>query len=228
MKKLYYLVIILFIISLISTSIILLNEKNSYKESKHIVLENYNEISLKEKYDTYRRMYNNEEIVGTITIPGTNINTLFVQTKDNKYYLSHNLQKEKTKLGAAFMDYRNSFEDRQINIYGHNSNKYDVAFKDLKLYLNNDFTKNNDLVQLENENGIKSYKIVSVKRTKSKEHMILNSNNFINHINKIRKDSLYDNGIEVNETDNILILQTCLLDGSRDYLIILCIGLDNN
>ena len=52
MKKLYYLVIILFIISLISTSIILLNEKNSYKESKHIVLENYNEISLKEKYDT--------------------------------------------------------------------------------------------------------------------------------------------------------------------------------
>ena len=42
MKKLYYLVIILFIISLISTSIILLNEKNSYKESKHIVLENYN------------------------------------------------------------------------------------------------------------------------------------------------------------------------------------------
>ena len=144
MKKLYYLVIILFIISLISTSIILLNEKNSYKESKHIVLENYNEISLKEKYDTYRRMYNNEEIVGTITIPGTNINTLFVQTKDNKYYLSHNLQKEKTKLGAAFMDYRNSFEDRQINIYGHNSNKYDVAFKDLKSYLNNDFTKNND------------------------------------------------------------------------------------
>ena len=50
--------------------------------------------------------------------------------------------------------------------------------------------------------------------------MTLKTNDFIGHINKIREDALYDTNTKITESDDILILQTCLLDGTRDYLII--------
>lgn len=185
-----------------------------------IIKEDNKEVNLKEKYYNFRQEYGNDEIVGSISIPGADINTLFVKPVNNTYYLSHTLKREKSKIGAVFMDYRNTFDDKQINIYGHNSNKYDVAFKNLRMYLDSDFTKNNDLIYLENENGVSTYQVFSVKRTKDSEHMILKTNDFIGHINKIREDALYDTNIKITESDDILILQTCLLDGTRDYLIV--------
>ena len=57
------------------------------------------------------------------------------------------------------MDYRNTFNDKQINIYGHNSNKYDVPFKDLVKYKDSEFTKSNDEIYLTTSSGINKYKI---------------------------------------------------------------------
>lgn len=185
-----------------------------------IIKEDKEEVNLKEKYYNFRSEYGNDDIIGSINIPGADINTLFVKTTNNTYYLNHTLKKEKSRIGAVFMDYRNTFEDKQINIYGHNSNKYDVAFKNLRMFLDKDFTKNNDLIYIENESGVTTYQIFSVKRTKDAEHMTLKTNDFIGHINKIREDALYDTNIKITESDDILILQTCLLDGTRDYLII--------
>lgn len=88
------------------------------------------------------------------------------------------------------------------------------------MYLDPDFTKNNDLIYLENENGVSTYQIFSVKRTKDDEHMTLKTNDFLGHINKIRENALYNSDVKVTESDDILILQTCLLDGTRDYLIV--------
>lgn len=50
--------------------------------------------------------------------------------------------------------------------------------------------------------------------------MTLKTNDFLGHINKIRENALYDSDVKVTESDDILILQTCLLDGTRDYLIV--------
>ena len=36
----------------------------------------------------------------------------------------------------------------------------------------------------------------------------------------LSESSLYNKNINITESDDILILQTCLLDGTRDYLII--------
>lgn len=50
--------------------------------------------------------------------------------------------------------------------------------------------------------------------------MTLKTNDFLGHINKIRENALYNSDVKVTESDDILILQTCLLDGTRDYLIV--------
>lgn len=42
--------------------------------------------------------YNNEDIMGIINIPGTNLNQAFVKTNDNKYYLYIPFLKKRVKL----------------------------------------------------------------------------------------------------------------------------------
>lgn len=227
MKKWYYVLFSLCLIVFMSSLGLIMIRHHNDEKLKIVALEGVikedkedKETNLKEKYYNFKQEYGNEDIAGSISVPGADINTLFVKTTNNTYYLNHTLKKEKSRIGAVFMDYRNTFEDKQINIYGHNSNKFDVAFKNLRMYLDPDFTKNNDLIYLENENGVSTYQIFSVKRTKDDEHMTLKTNDFLGHINKIRENALYNSDVKVTESDDILILQTCLLDGTRDYLIV--------
>lgn len=163
---------------------------------------------------------NNKDIVGLIKIPGTSINEPIVQAKDNSYYLSHNLLKEKSKNGAVFMDYRNKLTDSQINIYGHNSNVRDVPFKELVKYKEEDFFNKNKYIYIYTNDDTLIYEIYAVKRTKENEHMILDSNNIVSHLKKIRQNSIYDSKVKVDKNDDILILQTCLLKDNGNLLLI--------
>lgn len=158
--------------------------------------------------------YNNEDIMGIINIPGTNLNQAFVKTTDNKYYLKHTLSKEESKIGAVFMDYRNNLDDRQVNIYGHNYNKTYVPFKELLKFQDKEFAKNNNTVYITTKDGVREYKIVIVKKSKSTEHMNMNFNDiktWNNHIKILREDALYDTKESLTWNDNILVLQTCIL-----------------
>ena len=56
--------------------------------------------------DYYRNYYNNNNIVGSLKIEGTDIDTLLVQGDDNKYYLNHSIKNEYDELGSVFVDYR--------------------------------------------------------------------------------------------------------------------------
>ena len=76
---------------------------------------------------------NNEDIVGSIKISGTNINEYIVQGDDNDYYLNHNLDKEEDIAGSVFLDYRNNFSDKKLLIFGHNARRLKtVPFHDLE------------------------------------------------------------------------------------------------
>src|SRR5574344_1228168 len=112
----------------------------------------------KNNYEVLQTQYNNNDIYATLSIPNL-INTLVVKGDDNDYYLTHNINKEKSKLGAVFADYRTTNDSKQINIYGHNSNKHEAPFKVLMKYLDEDFIKNNDIVYLETEVGLAKYQI---------------------------------------------------------------------
>ena len=63
----------------------------------------------------------NNEIVGWIEVPGTNINYPFVQHDDNSFYLSHSYDKSYNYAGWLFLDYRNNLNpvDQNTIIYAH-------------------------------------------------------------------------------------------------------------
>lgn len=63
----------------------------------------------------------NPDVVAWLTIPGTVIDFPVVQSGDNDYYLHYNLERESSRLGVPFLDYRCSgdFSDFNSVIYGH-------------------------------------------------------------------------------------------------------------
>ena len=227
-KNIYYILIVFFVFILIYS---IFSLYASYLESESIKKEsNIGVVSIEEDNNLYKKeisslqtKYNNKDIIGIIEIPGTSIKHAFVRGDNNTYYLDHNLYKTKSKAGSIFMDYRNDFDDRQVNIYGHNSRTYDVPFKDLNNYLDKDYIPSRDLIYITNEDEVIKYKIQFVNVISSDEHINISfkdSVSFDKHINILREGSLYDKGNSISFDDNILILQTCYLDSYGSYILI--------
>ena len=200
------------ITSLTNNKIIEYNVFNYYAN-----IDNINNIN---NFNDVIKEYNNEDIIGKISIDGTNINDYILKTDDNSFYLNHDIRKNNSEIGAIFMDFRNHFDDNQLNIYAHNSNYYDASFKELRYFLNKNFFFNNEYIFL-SLNGYKTSKwqIFSVYTTNNNfEHM--NINNSQNHYNFFLDNSLYNKNINLTTNDKLLVLQTCLLD-SNDSLIVI-------
>lgn len=190
-----------------------INIKNNIKE----------EVSLIENTQTleyYKKYYSNEDIVGSLKIEGTNIDTLLVKTTDNEYYLKHNIKKEYDEIGSIYVDYRTNLDSKQINVYGHNSNIYDVIFKELEKYLNKEFYENHKYITIWDGDKTNTYEIFSVQIiTNGYEYMNLNPNDWDKHIRKLN-NSIYDTKIKAVANDDILVLQTCNYNPVNSFLII--------
>lgn len=202
---------------------------NNLKKINNIELkekEKNNDISnYEDKYSKYQEYYNNPDIIGTLKVSNI-IDTKIVQTTDNKYYLTHLINREYGIVGSVFVDYKSDIENgRQINIYGHNSKDYDVPFKSLMNYLDKDFFLNNKYITLETKTGIRNFEIFSVKIiTTDIEHtkvLFDDDASFNEHITKLRANSLYDSNLSIKPNDQVLILQTCITGSSpKSYLIV--------
>lgn len=177
----------------------------------------------KENIERLQVEYNNDEIVGVITIPGTSINTVVVQHNDNEYYLDHDAKKEKNVEGTPYLDYRVEVNSGRKNIiYGHNgdTNLLNVPFSELENYYDANYYKDHQYIYLEDKDGVGTYQIFSVYvETREPNYMYLNFKSdsaWKEHITYLKNKSLYNTGVIVDETDDILILQTC--SHSEDYI----------
>lgn len=170
----------------------------------------------------YKEYYQNQDIIARLEIPSL-FNILITKTTDNKYYLNHSIDKKKDIKGTEFMDYRVSPESKKINIYGHNSNTFDLPFRKIENYLNDDFYDNNRYIILQHENGVRIYQIFSFKKVKDNFiHMQVNlsSENYKEHFEYLFKDTINKTQIEYNESSSILTLQTCTYDKDNSYYIL--------
>ena len=190
-----------------------INIKNNIEEEVSLIQET---LSL----EYYKQYYSNEDIIGSLKIEGTNIDTLLVKTTDNEYYLNHNIKKEYDEIGSIFIDYRVNLDSKQINIYGHNSNVYDVMFKELEKYLSKDFYENHKYITIWDGTKTNTYEIFSVQIiTKNYEYMNVNSENWGNHIKELN-NSIYEVDTKATVNDDILVIQTCNYNPTNSFLII--------
>lgn len=91
----------------------------------------------------------NEDVIGWIRIPDTNIDYPIVQTSNNEYYLDHDLYKEISKYGAIYLDYESEVNFIGYNnvLYGHNM-KNGSMFRDVVKYKEEDFFKSHQYFEI--------------------------------------------------------------------------------
>lgn len=177
------------------------------------------EVKNEEDLDYFQKKYQNSDIVARVFVDGSSINEPVVQTKDNDFYLNHDLFKRKDNRGSAFLDYRVNLSSRKKLIFGHNSSTLEVPFKELEKYYEYDYFKKHQIIELEWEERLEKYQIFSVFiETSDWSYMKLKFDTeqlWFDHISKLKNNSFYDTGVDVVSTDEILILQTC--SHHKDY-----------
>lgn len=235
MKKYRKIIIILLIIIAIVLSGFIAYDK--YFEYKYININNkinnqINEDNIKieirnnnkELIDKYREEYNNDEIVGKISILNSDFSMLFAQSKDNDYYLTHLINKEYNKLGATFLDYRNNIdEDRKVNIYGHNNGKAGISFNYIMNYEDEEFYNNHKKILISTDKKDYTYEIFSIQIVDTDYiHMQLefSESEWKNYLNKVLKTSLYKEDINIDEVTKVLTLQTCTNRVDWEFLLV--------
>lgn len=170
--------------------------------------------------DYYRNYYHNNDIIGRIKIYNTKIDTLIVQSTNNEYYLNHTLERKYDDRGSVFVDYRTDLSSKQINIYGHNSNVYNLMFRELEEYLDNEYYEEHKYIELWDGIDTNIYEIFSIQIvTSNYEHMNIDSNDWSKHISKLN-NSIYDTKSIATTEDEILVIQTCLYNPVYSLLLI--------
>lgn len=206
------------------------DKKNKdYPQDKEEEVENY--VNL---LPGYRNQYNNPNIMGRIEIPGLNIDTLITRASNNSYYLDYNLYNQYDQIGAPFFDYRNLdlSNNRQINIYGHNTqntNIYDkLPFINLEAYTDRKIFDTNKNIYLSIDSKKIHYEVIAVKiltDANNNEHMKLifySDEDFLVHANKMLSDSLYvrDN-LSIKAQDKLIVLQICHFNPANSFLLVI-------
>ena len=190
-----------------------INKDNPYWDYMKMNLIDVNFTDIKKK---------NNDVVGWIQVSGTNINYPFVQTTDNKYYLTKDINKNNNSAGWVFMDYRNNIKDFDKNtiLYAH-SRVNGTMFGSLKNIMNNDWYNNklNHVIKLstEYENTLwQVFSVYHIPTTNDYIQTIFKSNDeFYIFIKKLYKRSVYNFNVELNQNDKILTLSTCYNDKEK-------------
>lgn len=157
----------------------------------------------------------NEDTTGWIVFNNQCVNYPLVQADDNTYYLNHSFRREENKAGSIFMDCRNnSFEDRNVVIYGHNMRNR-TMFGSLKDVFHKKFweEEDNDLIYLfDTDHCLRKYKIFSYYTVEKEDYYITtlfrNDVEYVEFLEAIRARSFGKTDVTVTADDHILTLST--------------------
>ena len=175
----------------------------------------------------------NQDVVGWITVPNTMVDYPVVQSKDNVYYLKHNINKEFNNSGCPFLDYRNSIKpdsfSRSIIIYGHHR-RNGTMFAHLKNYNEVEFYKDNPVLRFDTIYERSEWIVFSNFRATTSwgtgtpfdylKTDFKSDDEFLTFVNDIKKRSLLNMPVDVRADDKILLLSTCSYEKNYWRMII--------
>ncbi|MBQ6117747.1 MAG: class B sortase [Clostridia bacterium] len=174
----------------------------------------------------YAPMYAiNQDLVGWLTIPNTNISTELMQsTESGNYYLYKNFYKESSRYGIPFVDAECKIGKDEISkniiIYGHNTHD-GLMFHQLTKYMTVEGYKAAPVIQLDTLYDSSQWKIFAVMLTNSTSDMnngevftylypdFSSNDSFLSLVDDIYARSMIHTGVDVQAEDHILTLYTC-------------------
>src|SRR5690625_3846569 len=170
----------------------------------------------------------NADVVGWITIDGTQIDYPVLQAEDNVHYLTRNYYHDESREGSIYLDYRNdirSSDERNIVIYGHRM-KDGSMFQHLTKFLDKDFFDAHRKIQFDTLYESYEAEIFAVYNTLTNFNYIqtdFDSNEeYGQFLSKIKNESKFETNVNVSEKDTIVTLSTCdyQLDKDEGRLVV--------
>lgn len=207
-----------------------LKEKNAEVETKKPVQDDspvvihYDDQNreVPEVLEKYKNLLNkNKKLIGWLQIDDTKINYPVMQTTDNEYYLTHNMNQEYDKNGTIFMDKDCDVLKPSTNfiLYGHNMVSGQMFHK-LEDYEKKEFCEKHPYINFDTiyETGI--YQVMYVFRSKVysegeitfKYYQFIDAfseQEFDSNMQEMAEMSLYDTGVTAQYGDQLLTLSTC-------------------
>ena len=151
-----------------------------------------------------------------LTIPGTVIDYPVVRSDNTAYYLHHLFSGKESKLGCLFSLTSSDYEtpSRNIAIYGHHLGNSSAMFSTLMDYKRVSYYADHSLIRLDTLYGTRTYRIFAVVNMKVSDWdaataRFASDEDFLSFVNRAKNKALYDTGVAVKSTDNILTLITC-------------------
>ena len=178
----------------------------------------------------------NNNLVGWLTIPGTEIDTAILQGKDNDYYLKYDFyeryttETSSTNYGNLYLDYRCSNTadvSKNMVIHGHTTGRASgvpkQAFRSLYDYKDMQHFIENPIIKYQTLYGEYTYKICAVflsttQRADDNGYMFnyiypdMSDANMAGYIEQVKQRMLYETGVSLEPTDKVITLSTCIYD----------------
>lgn len=164
------------------------------------------------------------EAIGWLKVSNTNIDGAVFKSVNNTRYERYNRDNVYDSRGEYFLDYANNqgnIGNEKMNyiIYGHNTLKEGDLFTDLYKYEDENFYKENKIIEFSTTNANYKWEVFSVYYI-STDYTVptffyywdvefKNDTEYQEYINKAKSHSKYNTGVEVTTEDSILTLSTC-------------------
>lgn len=202
-------------------------DDNEYVEAWQELFAQYPQIKFPDDMNLkYSYLYAlNQDFVGWLNIPGTNLDVQVVQGKDNASYLRHDFYGKWNRYGCPFMDYKNDskYLDDNTIIYGHHMTD-GLIFSNLDKYKTLEGYKESPIIEFNTLYDTYYFKIFSafyINATPADDNnyffnfMITDfstDERFSKFVDELKKRSVIDTGISVQPDDKLLTLVTCTFD----------------
>lgn len=181
----------------------------------------------------------NNNLVGWLSIPGTEMDTAVLQGKDNDYYLKRDFYERyttetiNTNYGNIYLDYRCSNTEISKNtvIHGHTTGKSDgipkQSFRSLYDFRDKNHFIENPIIKYSTLYKEYTFKICAVflSSTQSKDdngyffnyiYPDMSDGNMVGYIEQVKQRMLYETGVSLEPTDKVITLSTCIYDYGKN------------
>lgn len=222
----------------IGTHLFLNQEKKAYdysdfyvpveKENKSINVEEPGQKDQVLSLDLLKKR--NKDVVGIIEFDDRMIYEPVVQAPDNNYYVRRNIDLHYASAGIPFVSGDGNIDSTNVVVYGHSSTEDNIIFTPLMNYLDPSFYNVHPTFHFITNQETREYQIVSVlnvdlnDRNDSLEFAKSewrNEDSYSAFLESIKRNSLYNTGVEVSESENLMTLVTCdTRDGNKRVVII--------
>lgn len=215
------------------------NSASSAGGDQDVVIHYTEEGDVPDVLDEYKDLLiKNKKLIGWVKIADTNIDYPVMQTSDNEYYLTHNINQEKDRNGTIFMDTNCDVLKPSTNfiLYGHHMRSGNM-FGKLDKYEDQDYCEEHSIIQFDTIYEHGTYQVMYVFRSHvfTAEDVSFKYYQFIDAYSEVEFDSymkemsemsLYDTGVTAQYGDQLLTLSTCDYEEENGRFVVVAKRID--